>query len=79
MQTIFKVFVESATLLLLSYVLDFFGHETYRILTPCPGIKLTAPALEGKVLTTGLRAKFLVFDCLSTVPTYLLKLLQIFL
>ena len=42
----------------------FFGHEASRILTACPGIKLTAPALEGKVLITGLQGKFLIFDYL---------------
>ena len=31
----------------------FFGCEVCRILPPWPGIKLTAPALEAEVLTTG--------------------------
>ena len=35
-----------------------FGHEACEILAPQPGIKPTPPALEGEVLTTGLRGKF---------------------
>ena len=31
----------------------FFGHEACGILAPQPGMEPTAPALEGKVLTTG--------------------------
>ena len=30
-----------------------FGHRSYRILVPQPGIELLLPALEGKVLTIG--------------------------
>ena len=56
MWTIFKVFIEFVTILLLFYVL-FFGHEACGILAPQPGIKPTAPALEGDVLTTGLPGK----------------------
>ena len=29
----------------------FFGHESYKILAPRPGIKPTPPALEGEILT----------------------------
>jgi len=57
MWTIFKVFVEFVTMLLLFYIFIFWlrvmwdlsfpsGDQTYIILPP-------NPALEGKVLTTG--------------------------
>ena len=32
---------------------DFFAHVACGILAPQPGIELTPPALEGRVLTTG--------------------------
>ena len=35
----------------------FFGREACGILAPRPGIKPALPALEGKVLTTGLPGK----------------------
>ena len=35
----------------------FFGPKAHRILAPQPGIEPTPPALEGKVLTTGLLGK----------------------
>ena len=50
MWTIFKVFVEFVTILLLFYVLDF-GLKATEILDPRPGIEPTPPALEGEVLT----------------------------
>ena len=53
MWTIFKVFIEFVTILLLFYVLFFFGFEACGILAPPPGIKLRHLALEGEVLTTG--------------------------
>ena len=31
----------------------FFGHSVCEILAPKPGIEPLAPALEGKILTTG--------------------------
>ena len=31
----------------------FFGHETYGILAPRPGLKPAPPALEGEILTSG--------------------------
>ena len=41
-------------MLLLFYgLLGFFGHEACGILAPQPGIRPTAPAFEGKVLTIG--------------------------
>ena len=35
----------------------FFGHEACGIIVPQPGIEPVPPALEGKVLTTGLLEK----------------------
>ena len=52
MWTIFKVFIEFATILLLFYVFVFLGHEACGILAPQPGIKPVPPTLEGEVLTT---------------------------
>ena len=42
-----------------AYNLQFisFGHKTYGILVPQPGMEPTPPTLEGKVLTTGLPGK----------------------
>ena len=54
MWTIFKVFIEFVTMLV--YVL-VFGHEACKILALRPGIEPLSPALEGKVLTTGLPGK----------------------
>ena len=56
MWTIFKVFIEFVTVLLLFYVL-LFGCQACGILAPQPGINPEAPALEGGVLTTGLPGK----------------------
>ena len=42
-----------------SFLFCFFGHEACRILAPQPGIEPAFPALEGKVLTTGLPRKSL--------------------
>ena len=76
--TIFKVFIELFTTLLLFYVLFcfVFDHKTWDLSSP-PGIEPASPALEGKVLTTGLPGKsqksfffprvcgfFLLFVCL---------------
>ena len=57
MWTILKVFVESVAILLSFYVLIFFffGNEARGILAS--GVELAPPALEGKVLTTGLLRK----------------------
>ena len=57
MWTILKVFVEFVAILLSFYVLMvclffFFGSEERGILAS--GVELAPPALEGKVLTTGL-------------------------
>ena len=51
MWTIFKVFIDFVTILLLFYVW-FFGRDACGILVPRPGIKPAPPALEGEVLTT---------------------------
>ena len=58
MQTIFKVFVEFVTILLLFYVW-FFGREPRGILSPWPEIEPAPPELEGEVATTGLPGKSL--------------------
>ena len=53
MWTIFKVFIEFVTILLLFCILVFFGLKACGNLAPQPGIEPTASALEGKLLTTG--------------------------
>ena len=52
MWTIFKVFIESVTRLLLFCVLVFSPRGMWD-LNSLPVIEPSAPALEGKVLTTG--------------------------
>ena len=70
MWTIFKVFIEFITILLLVYALVlslwlslflmlwFFGCNACWLLAPWPGIELAPPALGGEVLTTGPPGKF---------------------
>ena len=41
-----------------------FGRKACRILVPRPGIEPTPPALESKVLTTGLPGKSPTFEFL---------------
>ena len=58
MQTVFKVFIEFVTTLLLFYdflfvCFLFFDPEACEILAPLSGIKPARPALEGEALTTG--------------------------
>ena len=53
MRTIFKVFIELVTVLLLFYILVFW----LQAMCPQPGIESSLPALECKVLTTGLQGK----------------------
>ena len=53
MWTIFKVFIEFVTILLVFHGFWFFGCKVCGILAPRPGIEPTAPALAGEVLTTG--------------------------
>ena len=64
MWTIFKVFIEFVTILLLFYVLDFWPwgmwHVACGILAPTPGFEPAPPALEGEVLTTGPPGKSLL-------------------
>ena len=48
---VFKVFIESVTVLLLLFLFRFFDRESCQILAPRPGIEPTPPALEGKVST----------------------------
>ena len=69
MWTIFKVFIEFATILLLFFIL-FFGCEACGILAPQPGMEPAPPALEGKVLTTGPPAKSPA-SCFNTENKYL--------
>ena len=52
MWTIFKVFIEFVTILLL-FMFWFFGHKACGILAPWRGIDPASPTLEGKVITTG--------------------------
>ena len=56
MWTIFKVFIEFVTVLLLFYVLVLWT-KICGILAPPPGIESSPPILEGKVLTAGLQGK----------------------
>ena len=55
MQTIFKVFIEFVTILLLFYVVGFFffSPKACGISALWPGIEPGTPALESEVLTTG--------------------------
>ena len=43
----------------------FFGHEPCGIIAPQPGIEPSPPALEGKVLTTGLPGKSQILQVLT--------------
>ena len=54
MWAIFKKSVLNLLQYCFCFVLIFFGCEAYGILAPSPGIEPSAPALEGKILTTGL-------------------------
>ena len=54
MWTIFKVFIEFISVLLLLFMFWFFGPKaSCGVLAPQPGIEPEPPALEGEVLTTG--------------------------
>ena len=66
MWTIFKVFLQFVTILILCYVVFFFfffSHKACGIFSPWPRIHLAPPALEGGVLTTGQprKSQFLLF------------------
>ena len=52
MRTIFKVFIEFVTVLLLLYVLGFWPWGMWD-LTPLPGIKPASAALEGRAHAAG--------------------------
>ena len=67
MWSIFKVFIEFGTLLLLFYIVVFFDCKVYGILVPWPGIKLSFPALEGEVLTTGSLRESLKLFLISSI------------
>ena len=54
MLTIFKVFIEFVTILLLLFMFWFFGPEACGNSAPQPGIEPTPQALENKLITTGL-------------------------
>ena len=56
MWTIFKVFIESVTILLLFYVLVFWLQGMWDLSSPTRDQTHT-PALEGEVLTSGLPGK----------------------
>ena len=51
-RTIFKVFIEFVTTLLLFFMFWFFGPEAYGILVSPTGIEPAFPVLQGEVLTT---------------------------
>ena len=50
--TIFKVFIEFITTLLLFFMFWFFGPEARRILVSPTGIEPVSSVLQGEVLTT---------------------------
>ena len=52
MRTIFKVFIEFVTILLL-FMFWIFGHQACGFLVPRTGIEPSTPELEGEVLTSG--------------------------
>ena len=62
--TIFKVFIEFITILLLFFMFWFFGHKACRILVSHSEMEPAPPALEGKVLPTGQPEKSLSHDFL---------------
>ena len=64
MWTIFKVFIESVTVLLLFVMFWFFGCKSCGILASWSEIKPKSPTLEGEILTIGLLGKSLYLDFL---------------
>ena len=64
MWTIFKVFIQFVTILLLFYVLVFWPQGMWNHSSPS---NLQAPALEGKVLTTGPPGKSPLFFKILTL------------
>ena len=53
MWAIFKLFIESVTVLFLVHISVFFGLKACGLLLPPPGMESTLPTSEGEVLTTG--------------------------
>ena len=60
---ILNVCIDFVTILLLFYVLFFFGHKTCGILASQPGNEPASTALEGEVLTPGWPGKSLLLLC----------------
>ena len=69
MWTIYKVFIEFVTILLLFFMFWFFGNEACGILVRQSGIEPAPPALEGKVLTSGLPGKSLFYFYICFLET----------
>ena len=65
--TIFKVFIEFVTILLLFYVLAFWPPVMWNQ-SQLPGTEPASPALEGEVLTTRPPGKSLIHFNLSRFP-----------
>ena len=61
MWTIFTVFIEFITILLLFYVLGFLPGGMW-ILAPWPGVEPTPPELEREVFTTRSAGKSVLSD-----------------
>ena len=75
MWTIFKIFIEFVTVLLLFLCFGFLATRHVRFLAPWPGIEPTPPALEGKVLTTGPSWKIPSLQlCISTSSSLQLQI-----
>ena len=75
MWTVFKVFIEFVTILLLFYVFWFFGPEACGTLAPQPGIEPARLVLEGEVLTTALPGKshmLAIIDIYMFIYVYIL-------
>ena len=75
MWTLFKVFIEFVTILLLLSMFWFSGQRARWILAPRPGIQPAPCTLEGQVLTIGLLREVLavfsiqgIFVCLASTP-----------
>ena len=66
MWTIFKVFIDFVTLLLLLFMLWFFDCKLCGILAPQPGVEPARPVLECEVSATGQPRKSLFFSFFLT-------------
>ena len=60
MWTIFKVFIEFVTILLLLRVMVFWPKSIWILAPPRLGVEPAPPALEGEILTTRPPGKFLL-------------------